>query len=875
MPGPLINDPNQPGGDGGGHPGGGGGNPTTPGNGGGNPPTTPPPPSMPFNPIAPTPYVPEPPKTSTRKLIAKSPPTPHGDDFPPPSTPLPKYAKPDRSRRTTTFVPPTGQVVPVIYGERKHVPGLLLYEKEQPDGSLIALYLVCWGPINNIFNIVIDNTPIAAFGTSVNIHLGTASQTVDTIIGLAEPLRVTSGFPYMAYVVAKFPKPAPGQSSPNWRNFFCDVRGKLVYDHRTDATLTTKFYRDNPALCAADWATSTQYGMGQPTTNVYNAALTTAADDCDMDIGGGVKRYTCAPYISEKRDAQAWLDDIGATAALQVPWNSGTFDWWVDKAQSVSGIILSDGSDANPGNVIQTGDLRWSGIEDSPSRVRVLFSNQQAQGKDDEQFDDDPAVTVGSSDFHEDTLELHGISTADQAKRIARYRRRKLANDVTLQLRVMSDGLQLLPGTLVQVTTKHANWSLVSALVVDVATSSDPNMPDAFDVTVQPYDAGVYDDTPVSVTNFNWPVSPSPYDPPPEVFSLQINSTSTGYTCWWDAPVALSTQNYGTGFYSQTGCGSYDGTRVSDGNTALKAFDFNVAADSTVTFDAGAGNTKRFRQIGFYGTVDPQFIEYADNGSSWTSLSLGSGLWRVVYPAYAGANLYSWADVGAHRYWRFRKGNTTAQARDAFEVQWFEGTQINTFITHYEVRSGPNVYTTVHVAAIPTSAAPLVLDPITTFVHNADGSGSFSISITVVAVAAFSRSSGISTGTITTLISAGIQSSYQSQSETSLALGNGANQNIAINSTVSLTTITGPTNVFSIGGLAGGFAGQEVTLRYSGTFAATINNEDAGSTAANRIRTFTGANLAFAAGIFTATFRYSGALSRWELVTARDSTGPK
>jgi hypothetical protein len=35
-----------------------------------------------------------------------------------------------------------------------------------------------------------------------------------------------------------------------------DVQGRLVRDPRTDATLVGRFYRDNPALCLADYMTS-------------------------------------------------------------------------------------------------------------------------------------------------------------------------------------------------------------------------------------------------------------------------------------------------------------------------------------------------------------------------------------------------------------------------------------------------------------------------------------------------------------------------------------------------------------------------------------------------------------------------------------------
>src|SRR5205814_649068 len=117
---------------------------------------------------------------------------------------------------------------------------------------------------------------------------------------------------------------------------------------------------------------------------------------------------------------------------------------------------------------------------------------------------------------------------------------------------------------------------------------------------------------------------------------------------------------------------------------------------------------------------------------------------------------------------------------------------------------------------------------------------------------------------------------YQGQAEASLTLPvtNGANQDLGINATANLITLTGSTGNFSIGGIGSGFAGQEVSFRYTGVNNLTINNEDAGSVAANRLRTFTGVNLALT-GICCVTLKYSGVLSRWEVHAARDSTGPR
>ncbi len=116
-------------------------------------------------------------------------------------------------------------------------------------------------------------------------------------------------------------------------------------------------------------------------------------------------------------------------------------------------------------------------------------------------------------------------------------------------------------------------------------------------------------------------------------------------------------------------------------------------------------------------------------------------------------------------------------------------------------------------------------------------------------------------------------------SEASAAV-NGANQNFKLgqfSGGASDVRITGPTAAFSIGGLAtvfagtGPFDGRIAILNNTTSQAMTINNEDAGSTAANRITIPTGANVTLPPGISMATLKYHGATSRWLLLSTTPS----
>lgn len=93
-------------------------------------------------------------------------------------------------------------------------------------------------------------------------------------------------------------------------------------------------------------------------------------------------------------------------------------------------------------------------------------------------------------------------------------------------------------------------------------------------------------------------------------------------------------------------------------------------------------------------------------------------------------------------------------------------------------------------------------------------------------------------------------------------LANGLNSNIVLNS-ITRGRISGPTGAFSVGGFTGGFDGNGLKLYNTTAQAMTLVNEDASSTAANRIKTLTGGNIVLAARTSFASLLYDGTDSRW------------
>lgn len=99
----------------------------------------------------------------------------------------------------------------------------------------------------------------------------------------------------------------------------------------------------------------------------------------------------------------------------------------------------------------------------------------------------------------------------------------------------------------------------------------------------------------------------------------------------------------------------------------------------------------------------------------------------------------------------------------------------------------------------------------------------------------------------------------------SVAVANGLNSNIATPSN-SIIRLTGPTAAFQVGGFTGGVDGYRLAVYNTVAQAMTIKNEDASSTAGNRLKTLTGADVTLRAGTSFAEFEYDGTDSRWVLI---------
>ena len=102
-------------------------------------------------------------------------------------------------------------------------------------------------------------------------------------------------------------------------------------------------------------------------------------------------------------------------------------------------------------------------------------------------------------------------------------------------------------------------------------------------------------------------------------------------------------------------------------------------------------------------------------------------------------------------------------------------------------------------------------------------------------------------------------------SQSTVALVNGTNNNIAIALNTQVVRITGPTGAFTITGIANGVDGQRLTLINLSGQNMTTNHQDAGSSAGNKITTMT-AGTSVGAGNSVAEFIYELNSTSWILL---------
>lgn len=396
--------------------------------------------------------------------------------------------------------------IPVIYGKRR-VGGTRVFmsSKDVSGGDaneyLYIALVLCEGEVNSISNIEIDDVAISdsRFNNliSYNVHLGTDSQTYDTL--LAETAEWTGnhrlrGVAYIAFRL-KWDQDAFG----GLPNITAEVEGRKVYDPRNNTTA----YSTNPALCLRDYLTNSRYGKGLPASAIDDTAFSTAANDCDQSVtfytsGTYGKLFECNAVL----DTDKTLFDNVNTLLLGMrgflPYTQGKYALKIDK--SASSVFDFDQQHILSGIKVQ-GETK----EEKFNRIVVTFPNPDANWQPDNAVWPDAGSSEETSYLSEDggielvdEIELETTTNYYAARDLARILVLRSRNALRCSLIVTSEGFQVGIADVVTVTHPTPGFNQKPFQVEQIALNNDGTCSlqlVEYDTTIYTYDTAAEQQT--------------------------------------------------------------------------------------------------------------------------------------------------------------------------------------------------------------------------------------------------------------------------------------------------------------------------------------------------------------------------------------------
>lgn len=341
-------------------------------------------------------------------------------------------------------------------------------------------------------------------------------------------------------------------------------------------------------------------------------------------------------------------------------------------------------------------------------------------------------------------------------------------------------------------------------------------------------------------------------------------------TRYWSAPQVRSISRYGAASWTQSGLTSFSAANVNDG-VLTTTCGISPAGAAWLRFDAGAGQTRSFRELTYYvsGTlVAAPWVEFSDDSATWTPLTTFAA--REPFAAATGVTgrALGWPAAGAHRYWRVNFGGANTWTEFHFAEYLGEYAQVREYRV-YDVRNGvKRLFLTVPAKARPSATTPLSVAPImtsTTTDWKTGGQALSEVLLTVVNAAGV-ESAGVRSEYAVAWAAAGGQAAYVPQQQTTVTVANGVNASVSVPSGPGFVSLSGATAPFSIAGFSTtANAGALLMVCNSTAQVMTVLHESASAAAANmRIATATAFGVAVAPG-GVVTFVYDGTAQRWRL----------
>lgn len=348
---------------------------------------------------------------------------------------------------------------------------------------------------------------------------------------------------------------------------------------------------------------------------------TGATVDIGPDSGFGaqpVLNYTGPRWdfngaILQQMSVKQATDYVRAHCMGFLVWNGGLWKFAINKKQTVAAYTFTDDPQSPVRNIIGTPRVRLKGLSEVPTKVIVGFTDASNNYQDGSAEAEVPGVAANTDSKRVRRYDLRATTTYDMAKRAANTLLNLAQADKEMTASVFFEGLQALP--LERITIN----SVIEGLSGDWSMADTSMTGNTFTLRGDIYSDNNYSD----VLNANTPPSligiPGSQGAPNDIPQASLSFAFPG-VAYWQASRIYSGFLWPAPSWSGVNLGSFDPSKVNDGDLTLKAFDSAAAAEGILTLDCGVPRAFGKLQITTLAAPTSQqrwVVEWSDDNVVW------------------------------------------------------------------------------------------------------------------------------------------------------------------------------------------------------------------------------------------------------------------
>lgn len=399
----------------------------------------------------------------------------------------------------------TTDPVPIIYGTVK-TAGNMIYSRLSGDKKVLyKLVAVADGKIKAIRDLQFDDLSAdddKYDEVSYNFYYGDGTQNIDIrVIGNSqeEKAEKVGGLKYLAYVALQA---KANENLSSSFNVTCLVDGSIVkvYENANDLTKYKEVWTNNPAWCVLDFMTRYN-GCGMSLDEIDVQSFIDGAKFFEE------KNYTLNLALDEQRSRLEWIQYMLNCCRSLLVYRAGKYSLFVEKADEVVQSYTP--------NDIHDLSIWFSPLSEVPDIYRVTYIdpdnewvkvNAEASLSPESYLRKQPMV---------ETLELLGVTTFDQASRLAWfYLNQALTCQTYISFKTDRRALNRTVGDVIEVTDYVTEFQKKKFRIIKIEDEQD----EGIKLTCREYNESIYSeqrgasDPVINITELT-----DPQQAPPEI----------------------------------------------------------------------------------------------------------------------------------------------------------------------------------------------------------------------------------------------------------------------------------------------------------------------------------------------------------------------